>query len=119
MGQSSGRRLDSVVRQLHRRVRPFRGSWGSGQLSSTEHVYPSPRASTDLSATLFSHDLGYNEVFTTTTTAGDPMHSSSDGHPSGHIHSDTSSCREPSGVRYPMSLIHMIMLITCLRDPKC
>jgi hypothetical protein len=47
-----------VVRQLHRRVRPLRGSCGSRQLSSTEHVYLSPRASTDLSATLSSHDLG-------------------------------------------------------------
>jgi hypothetical protein len=46
------------VVQLHRRVRPLRGSCGSRQLSSTEHVYPSPRASTDLSATLSSHDLG-------------------------------------------------------------
>jgi hypothetical protein len=46
------------------------------------------------------HDLGCNEVFATTTTAGDPMHSSSDSHPSGHVHSDTSSCQEPNGVRY-------------------
>jgi hypothetical protein len=30
MGQSGGRRLDSDVRQLHRRVRPLRGSWGVG-----------------------------------------------------------------------------------------
>jgi hypothetical protein len=29
MGQSDGRRLDSDVRQLHRRVRPLQGSWGS------------------------------------------------------------------------------------------
>jgi hypothetical protein len=72
----------------------------SRQLSSTGHVYPSLRASTDLSATLSSHDLGYNEVFATTTTAGAPMHSSSDGHPSGHVHSDTSSCRELGGVCY-------------------
>jgi hypothetical protein len=48
---------------------------------------------------LSSHDLDCNEVFATTTTAGDPTHSSSDGHPSGHF--DTSSCREqPGGVRY-------------------
>jgi hypothetical protein len=100
MGQGGGRRLDSDGRQLHRRVRPLRGSWGSRQFSSTEHVYSSPRASTDLSATLSSHDLGYNEVFATTTTVGAPMHSSSDGHPSGHVHSDTSSCRELGGVRY-------------------
>jgi hypothetical protein len=91
MGQSGGRRLDSDAR-LHRRVRPLRGSWESRQFSSTEHVYPSPRASTDLSATLSNHDLGCNEVFATTTRAGDPMHSNSDGHPSEHIHSDTSSC---------------------------
>jgi hypothetical protein len=44
---------------------------------------------------LSSHDLGYNEVFTTTTIVGDPMHSSTDGH------SNTSSCRaQPDGVRY-------------------
>jgi hypothetical protein len=98
---SGGRRLDSDVRQFHRRVRPLQGSWGSRQFSSTEHVYPSPRASTDLSATLSSHDLGCNEVFATTTIAGDPMHSSIGGHPSGHVHSDTSSCRaQPGGVRY-------------------
>jgi hypothetical protein len=41
---------------------------------------------------LSSHDLGCNKVFATTTTAGDPMHSSIDGHPSKHVHSDTSSC---------------------------
>jgi hypothetical protein len=50
---------------------------------------------------LSSHDLGCNEVFTTTTTtAGDPMHSSSDGHPSGHVNSNTNSYREPGEVRY-------------------
>jgi hypothetical protein len=65
---------------------------GSRQFSSTEHVNPSPRASTDLSATLSSHNLGCNEVFTTTTTAGDPSHSNIDGQPSGHVHYDTSSC---------------------------
>jgi hypothetical protein len=92
MRQSGARWLDSDVRQLHRRVRPLRGSWGSRQFSSTELVYPSLRASTNLSATLSSHDLGYNEVFATTTTVGDPMHSSIDGHPSEHVHSDTSSC---------------------------
>jgi hypothetical protein len=101
MGQSGGRRLDSDVRQLHRRVRPLRGSLESRQFNSIEHDYPSPRASTNLSAMLSSHDLGCNEVFTTTTTAGDPMHSSNDGHPSGHVHSDTSSCRaQPGGARY-------------------
>jgi hypothetical protein len=42
MRQSGARWLDSDVRQLHRRVRPLRGSWGSRQLSSTEHVYSSP-----------------------------------------------------------------------------
>jgi hypothetical protein len=36
--------------------------------------------------TLASHDLGCNEVFATTTTAGDLMHSSIDDH------SDTTSC---------------------------
>jgi hypothetical protein len=92
MGQSGGRWLDSDVRQLHRRVRPLQGSRGSRQISSTEHVYPSPRVSIDLSAMLSSHDLGYNDVFTTTTTLGAPMHSSSDGHPSGHVYSSTSSC---------------------------
>jgi hypothetical protein len=81
MGQSGGRRLDSDVRQFHHRVRPLQGSWGSRQFSSTEHVYPSPRASTDLSATLSSHDVGCNEVFATTTTVGDPMHSSIDATP--------------------------------------
>jgi hypothetical protein len=91
MGQSGGRRLDSDVRQLHRRVRPPQGSWGSRQFSSIKHVHPSPRASTDLSATLSSHNLGCNEVFTTTTTAGGPMHSSIDGH------SDTGSCRAQTG----------------------
>jgi hypothetical protein len=58
------------------------------------------QASTDLSAMLSSHDLGCNEVFATTTTVGALMHSSSYGHPSGHVHSDTSSCRELGGVRY-------------------
>jgi hypothetical protein len=72
MGQSGGRRLDSDVRQLHRRVRPLRGSWGSRQLSSTEHVYPSLRASTVLSAMPSSHDLSYNDVFATTTIVGAP-----------------------------------------------
>jgi hypothetical protein len=52
-----------------------------------------PRASTDLNATLSSHDLGCNDVFTTTTTAGAPMHSSSDGHPSRHVYSSTNSRR--------------------------
>jgi hypothetical protein len=74
-----------------------RGVDSSLSLSMSTH----PRASTDLSATLSSYDLGCNEVFTTTTTAGNPMHSSIDGHPSGHVHSDTSSCRaQPGGVRY-------------------
>jgi hypothetical protein len=63
------------------------------QLSSTEHVYPSPRVSTNLSAMLSSHDLGCNDVFTATTTADAPMHSSSDGHPIRHIYSSTSSHR--------------------------
>jgi hypothetical protein len=80
----------------------FEGAGGSMQLSSTEHVYPSPRASTDLSATLSSHHLGCNDVFATTTTAGAHMHSSSDGHPPGHVYSSTSSRRaQPAGVRYP------------------
>jgi hypothetical protein len=81
----------------------FEGARGGGrQLSSTEHGYPSPRVSTDLSATLSSHDLGCNDVFTTTTIAGAPMHSSSVGHPSGHVYSSTSSRRaQPGGVRYP------------------
>jgi hypothetical protein len=57
MGQSGGQRLDSDVRQLHRRVRPLRGSLGSRKFNSIEHDYPSPRASTNLSATLSSHDL--------------------------------------------------------------
>jgi hypothetical protein len=101
IGQNSGRRLDSDVEQLHHRVRPLRGSWRSRQFSSTEHIYPSPRASTNLSATLSSHDLGCNEIFTTTTTVGDPMHSSIDGQPSGHVYYDTNSCRaQPGGLRY-------------------
>jgi hypothetical protein len=37
-----------------------------------------------------------------TTSAGAPMHSSSNGHPSVHIYSSTNSCRaQPGGVRYP------------------
>jgi hypothetical protein len=36
------------------------GQSGGWRLSSTEHVYPSPRVSTDLSAMLSSHDLGCN-----------------------------------------------------------
>jgi hypothetical protein len=100
MGQGGRRRLDSDVQQLYHRVRPLQGSWGSRQFPSNEHVYPSPLASTDLSAMLSSHDLDCNEVFVTTTIAGAPMHSSSDGHPSEHVHSDTSSCRELGGVRY-------------------
>jgi hypothetical protein len=60
-----------IVEYVH-----FEGVGGVDKLSSTEHVYPSPRASTDLSATLSSHDLGYNNVCATTTTAGAPMHSS-------------------------------------------
>jgi hypothetical protein len=80
----------------------FEGAGRSRQLSSTEHVYPSPRVSTDLSTTLSSHDLGCNDVFTTTTIVGAPMHSSSIGHPSGHVYSSTSSRRaQPDGVRYP------------------
>jgi hypothetical protein len=80
----------------------FEGAGGSRQLSSTEHVYPSPRASIDLSATLSSHDLGCNDVFATTTTAVAPMHSSNDGHPYEHVYSNTSSRRaQPGGVRYP------------------
>jgi hypothetical protein len=93
MRQSGGRWLNSDVQQLHCQVRPLRGSWGSRQLSSTEHVYPSPRVSTNLSATLSSHDLGCNDIFTSTTTVGAPMHSSSIGHPSGHVYSSTSSRR--------------------------
>jgi hypothetical protein len=65
----------------------FKGAGGVGSCG--------PRASTNLSATLSSHNLGCNEVFTTTTTAGDPMHSSIDDH------SGTSSCQaQPDGVRY-------------------
>jgi transposase InsO family protein len=79
----------------------FEGAGGVGS-SSTKHVYPSPRAYTDLSATLSSQDLGCNDIFTTTTTVGAPKHSSSDGHPSGHVYSSTSSRRaQPGGVRYP------------------
>jgi hypothetical protein len=55
-----------------------------------------------LPSSMSSHDLGYNNVFATTTTAGAPMHSSSDGHPFGHVYSSTSSRRaQPGGVRYP------------------
>jgi hypothetical protein len=51
---------------------------------------------------LSSHDLGCNDVFTTTTTVGAPMHSSNDGHLFGHVYSSTSSRRaQPGGVRYP------------------
>jgi hypothetical protein len=63
----------------------FKGAGGVGS-SLPPSISTRPRASTDLSATLSSHDLGCNEVFATTTTVGDPMHSSIDGH------SDTSSC---------------------------
>jgi hypothetical protein len=47
VGEGGGRRLDSDSRRLHYRVRPLRGSWGSGQLLFAERAYPSPRASTD------------------------------------------------------------------------
>jgi hypothetical protein len=60
----------------------FEGA-GGRQSSSTKHVYPSLRASTDLNATLSSHDLGCNEFFATTTIASDPMHSSIDATPPG------------------------------------
>jgi hypothetical protein len=42
VGQGGGRRLDSDSRRLHHRVRPLRGSWGSGQLFFAERAYPSP-----------------------------------------------------------------------------
>jgi hypothetical protein len=59
-------------------------------------------SSLPLSATMSSHDLGCNDVFTTTAIAGASMHSSSNGHPSGHIYFSTSSRRaQPGGVRYP------------------
>jgi hypothetical protein len=78
----------------------FEGAGGVG--SSLPSSMSTPRVSTDLSATLSSHDLGCNDVFATTTTVGALMHSSSDGHPSGHIYSSTSSRRaQPGGVRYP------------------
>jgi hypothetical protein len=70
---------------------------GEQCMSMSTLVPEPPPTSTPLS----SHDLGCNKVFATTTTAGDPMHSSIDGHPSGHIHYDTISCRaQPGGVRY-------------------
>jgi hypothetical protein len=100
MGQSGGRWLDSDVRQFLRRVHPLRGSWESRQFSSTEHVYPSLRAC--------------NEVFTTTTTTGGPMHSSINGHLSGHVHSDTSSCR----AQFATPLSHDVECIDAYHDSE-
>jgi hypothetical protein len=77
----------------------FEGAGGVGSYlsPSMSTLVPEPPPTSALS----SHDLDCNEVFTTTTTAGDPTYSSSDGHPSGHVHFNTSSCREqPGGVRY-------------------
>jgi hypothetical protein len=105
MRQSGGRRLDSDVQQLHRRVRPLRGSWGSRQLSSTEHVYPSPRVSTDLSTTLSSHDLGCNDVFTTTTTAGAPCTPAASATPPGTC-TPAPAHVEPSPVEFATPLSH-------------
>ena len=93
VGQGGGRWLGSDVRQLHRRVRPLRGSWGSRQLLFAERAYPSPRAFTDSgSTTLSSRDSGCDEFLACTTTAGDTTHSSTDSHSSGHVYSDTCSC---------------------------
>ena len=97
VGQGGGRRLGSDVRRLHYRVRPLRGSWGSRQLFFGKRVYPNPRASTDSGAcysdstTLSSQDLGCDESFAGSTTAGIAMHSSIDRHLSGHVYSNTSS----------------------------
>jgi hypothetical protein len=99
MRQSGVRRLDSDVRQLHRRVRPLQGSRGSRQFSSTEHVYPSLRASTDLSTTLSNHEVGCNEVFV------HPMHSSVDGHPSG-TSTSTPARVEHNSVEFATPLSH-------------
>jgi hypothetical protein len=38
VGQDGGRRDDSDVRGLHRRLRPLRGDWGSVQLYFTERA---------------------------------------------------------------------------------
>jgi hypothetical protein len=73
----------------------FKRAEGVGSSHPPSMSTPSPRSSTDLSTTLSIHDLGCNEVFATTTTAGDPMHSSIDDY------SDISSCRaQPGGVCY-------------------
>jgi hypothetical protein len=117
MGQSGGRRLDSDVRQLHHRVRPLQGSWGSRQFSSTEHVYPTPRASTDLSAMLFSHDLGCNEVFATTTTASDPMHSSIEATPPS-TSTPTPARVEHNPVEFATPLFHDEERIDAYHDGK-
>jgi hypothetical protein len=98
VGQGGGRRLDSDVRRLHRRVCPLRGSWGSRQLFFAERAYPSPRASTDAGArhtggtTPFSYDSGCAEFLSCTTTAGDAAISSTDSHSSGLVYFDTCSC---------------------------
>ncbi|WVZ59184.1 LOW QUALITY PROTEIN: hypothetical protein U9M48_009371 [Paspalum notatum var. saurae] len=52
---------------------------GSRRLLFTEHAYPGPRASTDSSVTLSSHDFGCTKFFTNTTAAGYPTHFSTDG----------------------------------------
>ncbi|WVZ90673.1 LOW QUALITY PROTEIN: hypothetical protein U9M48_036955 [Paspalum notatum var. saurae] len=75
------------------------------QLLFTKHAYPSPQASTDSSVTLSRHDFGCNEFFTNTTTAGDSTHSSTEGHSSGYVHFDTSSCR-PRPVEFATPLSH-------------
>jgi hypothetical protein len=79
-------------------------------------VYPSLRASTDLSATLSSHDLGCNEVFATTTTSDAPMHSSSDDHPSGT--STPTPARVENSVEFATPLPHDEERIDAYHDGK-
>ena len=49
------------------------------------------------STTLSSQDLGCDEFFAGSTTAGNATHSSTDRHHSGHVYPTTSSCRARPG----------------------
>jgi hypothetical protein len=135
VGQGGGRRLDSDSRRLHYRVRPLRGSWGSGQLLFAERAYPSPRASTDSdvhyagsttfsshgsscgaryssNSTLSSHDFNCDELSADSTTAGDSPYSGTDAtcpgtdsHPPGTSTSAPAHV-EPNPVAFATPLSH-------------
>jgi hypothetical protein len=78
----------------------FKGAGGVGSSLPSSMSTPVPSLHQPQHHAL--HDLGCNGVVATTTIADDPMHSSINGHLSGHVHSDTSLCRaQPGGVRYP------------------